>query len=346
MKRTYVPWNPRGKSLVMVRQAQEIAELYRQQGYDLTLRQLYYQFVARGLLPNKQSEYKRLGSVINDARLGGLFDWSLMVDRTRNVAGGDTTEWEPEEFMRAVAESYTVSLWTGQSVRIEVWVEKEALAGVVKRAADHMRVPYFSCRGYVSQSEMWGAAQRLEKNLFHPLRNRDGAEKIVILHLGDHDPSGIDMTRDIRERLSLFLIGDGYNDERVQVKRIALNMDQIRRYDPPPNPAKETDSRFESYIMQYGDESWELDALDPATLDTLIRGHIAELMGEEGIEMYQQRLVVQERERIKLRVLADHFEDSLADHADEIEEKLAEYEPEELDRLDEDELDEDDEDPA
>lgn len=330
MKIAYVPYSPQGKTLVTVQQAQTIAQDYARQGYDLTLRQLYYQFVARGLMPNKQSEYKRLGSIVNDARLGGLLDWNLMVDRTRNIAGGDSSNWDLDEWMQASADQYPMSLWDGIPTRIEVWVEKEALAGVVQRAASAMRVAYFSCRGYVSQSEMWGAAQRLERHL-----DAD-AEKVTILHLGDHDPSGIDMTRDIRERLRMFLSGDGYDWRRVQIKRIALNMDQIRQYNPPPNPAKETDSRFGAYIDRFGDESWELDALDPSTLDTLIRGHIATEMGPEGQERYQERLKERERERIKLRVLADHLEDALEQYDDEIQEKLEAYEPERFTELDED----------
>lgn len=324
MKRLYVPYNPQGKTLATVEQAQTIARDYARQGYDLTLRQLYYQFVAQGLMPNRQSEYKRLGSIVNDARLGGLLDWNLMVDRTRNIAGGDDENWTMDEWMRASADAFPLALHEGQETRIEVWVEKEALAGVVSRAARAMSVAYFSCRGYVSQSEMWGAAQRLEGML-------QGADRITILHLGDHDPSGIDMTRDIKERLRLFLTGDGYDWRRVVVKRIALNMDQIRHYNPPPNPAKETDSRFTEYLNRFGEESWELDALNPATLDQLIRGHIASEMGPEGVELYQGRIKDRERERIKLRVLADHFEDALEDHDDEIQRKLDAFEPERLD---------------
>jgi hypothetical protein len=184
VKIAYVPYSPQGKTLVTVQQAQTIAQDYARQGYDLTLRQLYYQFVARGLMPNKQSEYKRLGSIVNDARLGGLLDWNLMVDRTRNIAGGDSSNWDLDEWMQASADQYPMSLWDGIPTRIEVWVEKEALAGVVQRAAQAMRVAYFSCRGYVSQSEMWGAAQRLERHL-----DAD-AEKVTILHLGDQGSIG------------------------------------------------------------------------------------------------------------------------------------------------------------
>lgn len=133
---------------------------------------------------------------------------------------------------------------------------------MVSRPADRWLVPYFSCRGYVSQSEMWRAAMRLRK------QERTG-KKCLIIHLGDHDPSGIDMTRDIGDRLYTF-------GSSVEIDRIALNMDQVEAYNPPPNYAKVTDSRANDYIAEYGDLSWELDALDPPTLDALIEGKILE----------------------------------------------------------------------
>jgi hypothetical protein len=114
----------------IIEQAVEIIEDYTAQGFTLTLRQLYYQFVARDLIPNRQSEYKRLGSIINDARLAGLIDWDMIEDRTRNVR--KVSAWEsPQEIVSAIAEQYKEDLWAGQSQRVEVWIEKDALVGVV-----------------------------------------------------------------------------------------------------------------------------------------------------------------------------------------------------------------------
>jgi hypothetical protein len=101
------------------------------------------------------------------------------------------------------------------------------------------------------------------------------SQRTVILHLGDHDPSGIDMTRDILERLQGFLGYHGCADS-LTLYRIALNMDQVEEHNPPPNPAKLTDSRCAGYMDQYGDESWELDALRPDVLIELIRTKIME----------------------------------------------------------------------
>ncbi|GHH26121.1 hypothetical protein [Streptomyces rubradiris] len=258
--------------------ANAICAEYADQGFDLTLRQLYYQFVARDLLPNKQSEYKRLGDIVNDARLAGALDWDYIVDRTRNLR--DLAHWDsPSHIIGAVAAQYRTHRWANQPHRVEVWVEKDALIGVIAKAAEAEDVPYFSCRGYTSQSELWGAAQRM-------IGYEKAGQKPVIIHLGDHDPSGVDMTRDIADRMALF-------EANVSVERIALNMDQVRRYGPPPNPAKLTDSRAGGYISRYGRSSWELDALDPTTLDELIRSAVDRYRDREQWERDTQAMNAQ-----------------------------------------------------
>lgn len=244
-------------SLERIDQANAILDEYAGEGYSLTLRQLYYQFVARGLVANRQSEYKRLGDLVNNARLAGLIDWLAIEDRTRYLrrlaswsSGGDIIE--------AAAHSFRVDVWRDQPAYVEVWIEKDALVGVIERPCEALRVPFFACRGYTSQSEAWRAGVRLRTKL-------DAGKRVIILHLGDHDPSGIDMTRDNADRLALFA-----EDINVEVERLALNYDQVEQYRPPPNPAKLTDSRARDYIWKYGEESWELDALEPRVIGQLI----------------------------------------------------------------------------
>ncbi len=252
----------RDKSLDLINWVNEIVETYSDQGYNLTLRQLYYQFVARDIIPNNQKQYDNLGELVNNARLAGLVDWYAIEDRTRNVR--NTFHWQdPSRLLQSAAQQFSLNKWEGQPDYVEVWVEKDALVEVIGKPAEAYDVPYFSCRGYVSQSEMWAAARRIESKL-------NEHERAVIIHLGDHDPSGKDMTRDIEERIRTFIANDGYYDECFSINRIALNMEQIERYNPPPNPAKLTDSRCGKYIREYGYESWELDALEPSVLDNLI----------------------------------------------------------------------------
>lgn len=255
----YVSKKFSAKSQIIIDQANEIIEEYQDDGLDLTLRQLYYQFVSRDIIPNKQSEYKRLGNILSDARLAGEIDWEAMVDRTRNLK--DNNHWnDPGEIIRASARQFKLDHWAGQEFHVEVWIEKEALVGVISGICKKLDVPYFACKGYVSQSEMWSAGQRLHDYA-------EEGQTPVIIHLGDHDPSGIDMTRDITDRQDLFTGAH-------QVVRIALNMDQVDEYNPPPNPAKLTDSRCAGYISEFGSSSWELDALEPRMLQRLIKDEV------------------------------------------------------------------------
>lgn len=352
-------------SLAIIRAANAICAEYEAQGFDLTLRQLYYQFVSRDLISNNMREYKRLGSIINDARLAGMLDWDYIVDRTRNVQSVNHFD-NPAHIVDVAARSYANDKWVDQPTRVEVWIEKDALIGVIEGVCRDNDVEHFSCRGYVSQSEMWSAGQRMFR------RAMEHNQRTVILHLGDHDPSGIDMTRDIEERLRNFCHWDfarhvqqemleqdtlaieqanedrdeltdeewdalwytGYRDdsntllmgERAKeelhrriiefmrdmapvVERIALTMDQVEEYGPPPNPAKLTDSRSTPYVEQYGYESWELDALDPATLAALIRDNIDEHRDEQ---LWEAAVEHEEEGRERLMHIVRTWTDEIA----------------------------------
>lgn len=267
MKIKYIEKRFSESSLRTIKLANQIIDEYTKQGYELTLRQLYYQFVARDLIPNKDKEYKKLGAIINDARLAGEISWTAIVDRTRNLQGNSHFD-SPSEIIDNCAGWYQRDKWDGQEFRVEVWIEKDALVGIAERICRELDVSYFSCRGYTSQSEMWAAAMRL-----HRYAKKHG-QTPVIIHLGDHDPSGIDMSRDIADRLALFMGG-------MEVNRVALNMDQVEKYNPPPNPAKITDSRAQGYIKIHGGESWELDALDPKILTNLIKKTVLSYRDED-----------------------------------------------------------------
>ena len=286
--------NFRNDSLVTIAQAIEIIEEYEGQGFVLTLRQLYYQLVARDLLPNTQRAYKRLGGLISNARLAGYIDWDSIEDRTRNLES--LPYWSsPEHILSGVAAQYRENRWRDQPYEVEVWIEKEALVGVIARICEKYRVPYFACRGYVSQSEQYHAGKRFEEAI-------DNDKRVLLLHLGDHDPSGIDMTRDNEERLEMFAHAWLGND--FTVRRLALNMDQVEEYDPPPNPAKFSDSRFRTYVSDYGYESWELDALEPQVLETLIGDAIEEVIDWDA---WNKAEVKEQEERATFRKLQKNF---------------------------------------
>jgi hypothetical protein len=290
----YQPKTFRESSLLKIQQANQIITTLRKQGFTLTLRQLYYQFVKRNWIPNNDREYDKLGALMTDARLAGLVDWDAIEDRTRSLKG--LGHWEsPHQIIDTYADYFHVDRWADQQYRPEVWIEKEALAGIFARVCGELDIPYFSCRGYGSASEMWRAGQRMKHHI-------EEGRTPIIFHFGDHDPSGMDMTRDITERLEMFA------EEPIEVVRVALNMDQIDEHQPPPNPAKITDSRCATYIELYGESSWELDALDPPILMDMVRDRVLPLRDEDEWERTGQ---VQQEGRDNLKLLADNYDKAL-----------------------------------
>lgn len=258
----YVNRRFRADTLATIRDANTIIEEYISLGFSLTLRQLYYQMVARTMIPNTKADYKRISATLTNARLAGLVDWNAIQDRTRSVRGN--SHWHsPQEIIEAAYASYAIDKWQNQDYRVEVWIEKDALVGVIASVCEELDIDYFSCRGYTSMSSIWQAAMRLRNYTL-------GEQQVVVLHLADHDASGQDMTRDIQNRLDLLTLLPG----SVIVERIALNLDQVEQYGLPPNPTKLTDSRAPVYVQQYGNDSWELDALKPQTIIDLVRNAV------------------------------------------------------------------------
>jgi hypothetical protein len=287
----FIPYKPHAATLAVVEQAIGIIAEYQAQGFTLTLRQLFYQFVARELIKNTFNEYKRLGVIIRNARDGGLIDWSAIEDRTREV--NTHSAWDsPADIVRSAADTYCNDPWESQRWRPEVWIEKDALLGVIEDVCTEYRVPYFAHRGNNSQTLQYQAGKRFSGYL------RQGLNPLV-LHLADHDPNGIDMTRDNRERLAL------YARAEVEVRRVALNMDQVRRYRPPPNFAKEGDTRTSGYREQFGtDKCWELDALSPTVISDLIRDELEQLIEPKA---WRKALAREERGRKLLEAAAANW---------------------------------------
>lgn len=300
---------------LIIGQVNALGVRYQAQGLDLTLRQAYYRLVAAGVIPNTEQSYKRVGGIINQARLAGRLDWDHIVDRTRNMRSN--SHWDtPADIIDSAARSYAEDKWDRQGTRVEVWVEKDALVGVLQAVCPDNDVAYFSCRGYTSQSEVWGAAQRLGEYI-------ERGQKVVVIHLGDHDPSGVDMSRDIEDRLRMFIAQDQFGspangpddyseiyrsdtEHVLAIERIALNMDQVRQYNPPPNPAKITDSRAGAYIDRFGQSSWELDALEPQTLIDLIQDAIDD---HKDPEAWDEAVEAEEGQRSVLTLAARRWAD-------------------------------------
>jgi hypothetical protein len=261
----FIPYKPHTATLVVVDRANAIIDEYLDQDFKLTLRQLFYQFVARDYIENTMRQYKTLGRIIRNARDGGLIDWDAIEDRTREVH--NHVFWDNSAHrIRSAARFYREDLWANQCYRPEVWIEKDALLNVVEGICTEYRVPYFAHRGNNSQTLQYQAGKRFAEYL-------DQGLIPIVLHLADHDPNGVDMSRDNEKRLVL------YTRAPVEVRRIALNMDQVRQYSPPPNFVKDGDTRTSGYRERFGtDQCWELDALSPAVIADLIRTEVEALI--------------------------------------------------------------------
>ncbi len=253
--------------------------------YDgpLTLRQVYYRLVAAQIIQNTENEYKGLSKHLTNARLAGLVDDSRIIDRVRATIRVPC--WpDLSEFLQAVRRSYRREKWTSQPYNLEVWCEKDAVAGVLEPIANEYEIILYPCRGYNSYSALKDAAERIGY-IDRPT---------VVLYMGDFDPSGQDMPRDIRDRLT--------EDFGVQLDLyvIALTRDQIEAYDLPPAPAKRSDSRAAAFMARHGDMAVELDALPPNVLQDLVRDNVEQFFDKSAFE---QEAEIEREERTKLEHL-------------------------------------------
>lgn len=296
MKQQYLtPKNWSGRKRQVFEKVKEVVDEFQSQGYRMTLRQLYYQLVSRDVIPNLASEYAKLSTLLTEARMYGYIDWDFIEDRIR--VPKKHGEWNDiDHIVRSAIASYRRDRWQDQDNYLEVWVEKDALSGVLQPITERYHVNLMVNRGYSSSSAMHDASIRFK-------REEEKGKSTYILYLGDHDPSGMDMVRDIQERMKIF-------GSEVEVKRIALNMDQIQQFNPPPNPAKITDPRANKYIAEFGSTSWELDALSPRDLNTLLDTHIQELM---DIEAYNHWCRLEEHEKQELVKLSNQIDVSEID---------------------------------
>lgn len=243
------------QALEHIEQMNECIEEVAAQGIEtVTGRQLHYLMVGKNHIPNTKPAYKALMSLLTAARYAGLIDWDAVEDREREVA-------RPLEFdnlrhrVDSALANYRLKRWEGQDIYVELWVEKRTLLGIFERVADEFHVAILANKGYSSAAAMYQAAQRLSDQV--------ASEKIIV-YVGDHDPSGNDMVRDIRDRLAEF-------NADVEIRKILLTRAQVDQYHLPPNPANSADSRYEDYVEEHGVGSWEVEALPPSTCIEIAR---------------------------------------------------------------------------
>lgn len=265
MKKAYKEIKFQEQDLKMISAANSIIVKYQAKDMRMTARQLYYRFVAQNWISNNEKSYKNLTNLLSRARLGGLVDWSAIEDRGREPLGMASYK-DMASCLEGRIEAFRFDRWRDQKHYVELWVEKQALAGVLWPIARKFHVTLMVNKGYSSQTAMYESAQRLK----YKMKDRPGYAKV--LYLGDHDPSGEDMVRDITDRLTMFRV------ERLLVEKVGLTIDQVHQYKLPPNPAKVTDPRAKKYIEKHGQVSWEVDALPPDDLTEIITGRLNSLV--------------------------------------------------------------------
>jgi len=272
--------NFRKDTMLLLEKIVAMTDDYERKGYRMTLRQLFYQLVSHDILPNDQKKYKKLSTIIKDARMAGLIDWDVIEDRIRIPTMPSEFE-NISHLVKAAISSYRRDRWENQEYYVEAWVEKDALSGVLEPVTRKYHVHLLVNRGYSSTSALHESVLRIKEQ-------QD--KECVILYLGDHDPSGKNMITDIRNRLEQFQCD-------ATVRDVALTMEQIKQYNLPPNPAKKSDPRSDKYIKRHGNLSWELDALTPEVLNQLVSLNIEEFL---DIDEYQKIINQEEEEKMEL----------------------------------------------
>ncbi len=260
----FQPWAPQANSREVVERAKVVLGIAAADGYRMTVRQVFYQFVARNWLSNSEKAYKRLSVELSKARLAGLIDMDAIEDRSRAVIAAATWR-DPGHRISSAANNYKIDKWHDQPERVEVWSEKEALIGLISDTCAEWDVPCFACKGCTSTSAMWEAKRRWD------------GEHVHIIYVGDHDPAGLDMPRSLQSGLDVI-------ECDASVKRVALSMDQVRKYRLPPNPVKDNpkDRLAQIYKRDFGEESWELDALPWNVVRDVIEKKITAMLDEDA----------------------------------------------------------------
>lgn len=283
----YQDWKPNQASRARLATIGKVLEEYAADGIVLTLRQLHYQLVSKNIIANTHREYKNLGELLSKARLAGLVDWDSIEDRVRRAVQWRSYE-SIQDCVRDAAEGFTLPRWADQPNYIELWCEKDALSSVLRPICSELFATFMVNRGHSSTSAMHDARERIESQRVDRIGN---VRDVKIIYLGDFDPSGEDMVRDIRDRMAMFQVED------LEVIKLALNPDQVSRWKLPPNPVKASDSRTGRFKAKHGSKCYEVDAIPPKDLQKLVRRSIQD---EMNMDLYEDTLQEEARLRAKL----------------------------------------------
>jgi len=273
------------QSLKLLEQVQEIISEYN---FPLSLRQLYYQLVARQIIPNRQEEYRKLSRLCVIGRDKGLLAETAFADRLREV--DKPSAWtDLADFMDTVINAYNKDKWQNQDTYIEIWTEKDALRGVIAPITHAYDVTLLVVRGQVSRTAIYESYQRFAKKM-------EGGKTCRLYYFGDFDPSGFSIYHSLVDRLQ----GFGPYGERIYFERLALTREQIATYNLPQDPAKQSDPNYKKFVAEYGDNVVELDALPPDALRGLIQESIEMNINRELLALVQE---IERAEQTRLQSL-------------------------------------------
>lgn len=275
----------------------EVNKIVSQFSTKLTLRQIYYQLVSKHLIQNKIGQYKRLSRILVQARHDQQVSWNSIEDRTREATGGDEDYKSPEDvferakdYLKECWEYYNLPFWKDQPKYVEIWFEKQALSGIFDKATEDYNVVQLACKGYSSHTMGYELAQRLEEG------HVQGRE-VHIVYFGDHDPSGVDIYRFIKDMCNRFGLD-------IHFHRAGITSEQIEKYNIPPMMAKTSDSRYNGFVAEHGTDVVELDALDPDVLIQIVKDEIEERLDQDIREETQAE---EEQKQNEIKDLVENY---------------------------------------
>lgn len=262
---------------------EEIADILEEDN-PATVRQVYYRLVSAGVIEKTEQEYKRTVRLLTAMRHDEEVPMEWIADYTRWMRKPRTFE-SGEDALRSTAQLYRRALWSSQPVYVEVWLEKDALSGVVVEETDPYDVPLMVTRGYPSVSFLHAAAEVIRG---YARRGKPA----VLYYLGDHDPSGVDIPRFVEERIREYA-----PEAEIDFQRLAVTPAQIEAWDLPTRPTKRTDTR----ARNFDGGSVEVDAIPPAQLRQLVRESIESNIDQRALDVVR---VAEASEREALLALA------------------------------------------
>lgn len=242
----------------------------------MTLRQLFYRLVSDGTIGKKETEYKSLAHLTRNMRMSGELPFDWFADNTRWQRKPDSYS-SLERGVEIFAQAYRRDIWINQENYVEIWLEKDALAGVVYEVTAEFDVPLMVSRGYSSLSYLHGAAMQI-----------DFIDKpTFIYYFGDYDPSGRDIPRDIETKLRTFA-----PDAEIHFEIVGVTPEQIKTLNLQTRPTKTTDTRCKNFAG----ESVEVDAIPPQILRSMVREVIEQQINYH--QLYQSKLIEKEEQEV------------------------------------------------